>query len=421
MTRLLYFILIVAIVAGIGTPLSRPAAQDAIRIAAVVNDSVISAYDVEQRLKLITATAGLNPTREQLAVLREQVLRQLVDERLQMQETKRFEVDVTVAEIDAALAAIAKSNNFAVEEISNFLLRNGVDISTLRQQIHAELAWDKLLQGRYGSRVHVSDAEVENTYRRMLAESEAPRFFISEIFLPVDNPSERDEIREGAQRLIEQLRAGTPFSAVAQQFSQAATASQGGELGWVQKGELNSVLEEVIGNMMAGQISDPIEVTGGVYIIQLQRREEGGTVSKEARYELEQINLKLEPDAPQNIVAKTEETARQLIAEIRGCEGLSARAAKIDGADWRKLGILTDEELTSFLRPVVLPLKPGQAGGPLRTDLGLHVIVLCNKGDTGETRVTRDDIRNRIFGQQLSMLSRRYLRDLRRDAVVELR
>ncbi len=395
-------------------------AQDAIRIAAVVNDSIISAYDVEQRLKLIATTAGLNPTRDQVARLREQILRSLVDERLQTQEARRLEVKVEESEIDAALTAIAKSNNYTVPEISDFLKKNNINISTMRQQIYAELAWDRLVQGRFGSRVYVSEEEVDNTYRRVLAESESPRFFVSEIFLPIDDVSEKAGIIETAQKLVAEMRAGTPFTAVAQQFSQAATASKGGELGWIQKGELTPAVDNVLSTMQPGEISDPIEASGGVFIMQLQSRNEGGANAVESRFELEQIVLPLSRSATLEEAQKVEKDSRDIMTQIQGCSTLKSMAQSRAGAEWKSMGIMTADQLGS-LRPVVLPLKIGQAGGPVRTDDGLHIIVLCTKNDAPAAQISRKDIETRIWGQQMAMLSRRYLRDLRRDAVVEMR
>ena len=102
--------------------------------------------------------------------------------------------------------------------------------------------WNKIVRGRYGSYVNVNDDEVSIVYDRTIESIGKDQYEISEIFLGYENSKEEDEANILANRLVEQLREGASFSAVAQQFSQSSTSGQGGYIGWVAEGQLDKKL-----------------------------------------------------------------------------------------------------------------------------------------------------------------------------------
>ena len=173
-------------------------------IAAVVNDEVISSYDLNQRIKLVFASSGIPDTQENRDRIRPQVLRNLVDERLKEQEAKRLKIDVSEDDINGAFERIASRSNMTVDQIGKFLKDNGVEKSTLTQQLRTDIAWNKLVGQQFGALVSVSDGEVQEVLQRLRDESDSPSYDVGEILLTFDNPSQEAEVRGGAEKLIEQ-------------------------------------------------------------------------------------------------------------------------------------------------------------------------------------------------------------------------
>ncbi len=403
--------------------LSPALAQSVQRIAAIVNDEVISGYDLQQRMSLVLSSSGLQPSPEALKRLEPQVLRTLVDERLQLQEAERQEIEVDTREIAEAIADIGARNNLSPDQIESFLGQAGIDFATLQRQVYAELAWNKLIGQRFGSRVFISDEEVDSAYNRFLENSSKPQYRVAEIFLSVDSPEQDEEVRRTGQRLVEQIIAGAPFDAVAQQFSQASTAASGGDVGWVQEGQLAAELDEQLLKMRPGSVSAPIRTIGGYYIIAvLDRRETAaGADAMRSKISLSQVLIPLSPEASQEEISRALNKAKRAESQIRGCGSVERVAEQFPGALGNSIGTYTGSQLTENFRGAVMALRTGEVSAPVRSASGFHLLVVCDKEEELVQLPSRRDIHNRLFNQQIGMMSRRYLRDLRRDAVVEVR
>ncbi|MBG51809.1 MAG: hypothetical protein CML99_05240, partial [Rhodobiaceae bacterium] len=234
------------------------AAGDVQGIAAIVNDSVISRYDLDQRVQLVMATSGIQPTPENIERIREQVLRSLIDEKLQMQEAERLEIEVQQEEVDSAVDGISQRAGMTRDQILSYLKGNGVDEVALYTQIRADTAWNKVISARFAPLVEIGDDEVAEVMQRISQDAEQVQYQLAELYLGFDNPAQEREMSVGAQRLVEQMRAGAPFSSVAQQFSQAASAANGGDIGWVAESQLTPEIANAIRNMSVGTVSDPV-------------------------------------------------------------------------------------------------------------------------------------------------------------------
>ena len=240
------------------------------RIFALVNDEVISGQDVENRLNLTLVTSGMAPTPENRKRMEPQVLRGLVDEKLQLQEASRVGVFVTDREVADAIARIEQSNRLAKGQLEVLLKQSGMGLAPLEQQVRSTIAWQKLTQRRLRPQIQVTDEEIDEFQDRLKARQGAPEFLLSEIFLPMDNPEQEDDVRQTALSLIQQMQRGTPFSAIAQQFSRSASASAGGDIGWVQEGQLDGDIEAAVRELKPGEVTPPVRMPGGVYVLGLR-------------------------------------------------------------------------------------------------------------------------------------------------------
>lgn len=414
MKRSVAFFFTVLILVATSAPL---AAQQ--RIFALVNDEVISGQDVENRLNLTLVTSGMAPTPENRKRMEPQVLRGLVDEKLQLQEASRVGVFVTDREVADAIARIEQSNRLAKGQLEAMLKQSGMGLTPLEQQVRSTIAWQKLTQRRLRPQIQVTDEEIDEFQDRLKARQGAPEFLLSEIFLPMDNPEQEDDVRQTALSLIQQMQRGTPFSAIAQQFSRSASASAGGDIGWVQEGQLDGDIEAAVRELKLGEVTPPVRMPGGFYILGLRaRRAIAAAPADEAVVALTQLVFPAR--TPQELAA-SEQLAQGARAAIADCAGLDRLATELriqPPAEPQRLRIA---EVNPAVREKVRGLRAGQASEPIRAGATLVVLVACAREEPPSGLPSRDDIEELLTRQRLEILSRRYLRDLRRQANVEIR
>lgn len=390
---------------GLIAPVS---AQNAEGVAAVVNDKVISTFDVRQRATMLLMFANLQPTAELQQRARAQALRDLVDERLQVDEASKFEISVTNEAIERRMSEMAGRNNLTVDQLASSLARNGVTLTTLRRQVEAEIAWQRLIAGMYGSRVRVSEAEIQETQERIALNAQRPQYEMSEIFLPAETPEEFNEMEQGAMRLLEQMQQRAPFPLVARQFSQAPSAAAGGDLGWISANELAPELRPVAERLQPGQVSLPVRTSTGVYIIAMRNRREGIPAGAASVVSLRQVT------AP----ASRSNALDRLRRRAEGCGDLDDAVDNIQGAQLLDLGQTIEAELSPDIRTRLEGVPIGGASQVVTSGDQVNIVVLCSRHTGGAAIPDRDQIEGRLREAELSMLAERYLRNLRREATI---
>lgn len=405
------FALLLAFALMLAAPLAQ--AQQVEGIAAVVNDQPITTLDVRDRMRLIITSAGVQPTEETLARIQDQAIRSLIDERLQLQTATEYELTVDEAEIDDALNDIAARSGATVAEVEADLANNGIDINTLRQQVEAEIAWQILVSGRYRSRIRISDQQIETSLDRLVQSASQPQYRLGEILIEVTPEGGEERAIATIQAIFNQLRQGAPFQALAQQFSDAPSASAGGDTGYLPLSGLRPQVAEIVQQMQPGAISNPIRVPGGIQVVALIDRREGQVIEQ---FTLSQITLP---------TSRLNDTSRAALAEaassITSCEGLESVVEDIDGIIVTNLGSVGGNALIPSIRSALETIEPGNASPVMNTAAGAQVFVVCERSMTGPGIPSTDQIENQLVNQQLSLLSRRWLRDIRRDATIEIR
>jgi len=392
--------------------------------AAVVNDDIISTYDLAQRMRLLIASSGIQPTAENLPQFQQQALRSLVEERLQLQELRRVEktqkikIIATDEEVEAELADNARDNNASKDQYLAQLTSAGIDPQTLREQVRAQMSWMRWIRGRYGSRLRIGEDQIKATQQRLAAAANKPQYQISEVLIDSSRVGGPDAATQGAQQLAVQLQQGAPFAAVARQFSAAATAANGGDAGWVSPGEMPPEVDAVLEQMRPGQLSQPIPVRDGVYLIYLRDKRAGAGATLVS---MKQAAVALPANAPESQVDAARAKLESLRPQVTGCGNLEAAAAKVPGVVAGDLGEAQISDLIPAFRDAAETLPIGQLSQPLRTSAGLHLVAVCGKRAGGADQASREQIENRLYGQQLSMIARRYMRDLMNSATIETR
>ena len=407
--KIKYIFLIFFLIANFNENLK---SQDIQAIAVIVNDEVISRYDVNQRVRLILVTSGIPATEENVKRIEEQAIKALIDEKIQIQEAIKLEVPDSPDEINLMLDNIARGNQTTAEGILESITSQGVNSETLLSQIKSELLWNKIVRGRFGSYINISDEEVNIIYDRTIQNINNSQYDISEIFIGFEDDSEEKEAKELAERLTEQLKNEIAFEPVAQQFSQAPSSGQGGFIGWVSEGQLDPDIISNIKNLEIGSVSNPIKTVNGYYIIKLNgKSEEGGKNPMKNQYDLISVSFDIED----KIMAK------DFSDNFISCKRLDGLLENYNQREVNVIGKRLLQELPKELHKELLGKNAGNALSPRFSDENIDIILICDRKDDIGIQVNRDVIEDNIYSQKMGMMSRRHLRDLRRDAVIEYR
>ena len=390
-------------------------------IVAVVNNSVISEYDLQQRVGLALVTSGLERTAEVEAALRPQALRGLIEERLKLQEAGRYNVSIEEAELQAALSRLAEDNNMTFTDIQQLLEANGVTVNSLRTQIVADIAWNRVLQGLFVPQVTLSQGEVEQAFQRAQSELSQTQYRVSEIVLPFDTAVEERTARENAGRLLNQLRSGTPFNLVARQFSQSPSAANGGRIGWVVAGQLPEEIDRLLPRLQPGQISEPVRGEDAYYLIALTDKNEGGQANPlQDRVILARAFLPLAANADAETTRQAEALVQQFFSEFTDCiEGLLL--ANSIGADFERLNAVAIAQLPPLLQEQIGDNGANTLLSPRRIQEGVEIIAVCEREEFRGVSITRDDVERGLMEREVELLGRRHLRELRSSALIEIR
>ena len=407
--KIKYIFLIFFLIANFNENLK---SQDIQAIAVIVNDEVISRYDVNQRVRLILVTSGIPATEENVKRIEEQAIKALIDEKIQIQEAIKLEVPDSPDEINLMLDNIARGNQTTAEGILESITSQGVNSETLLSQIKSELLWNKIVRGRFGSYINISDEEVNIIYDRTIQNINNSQYDISEIFIGFEDESEEKEAKELTERLTEQLKNEIAFEPVAQQFSQAPSSGQGGFIGWVSEGQLDPDIISNIKNLEIGSVSNPIKTVNGYYIIKLNgKSEEGGKNPMKNQYDLISVSFDIED----KIMAK------DFSDNFISCKRLDGLLENYNQKEVNVIGKRLLQELPKELHKELLEKNAGNALSPRFSNENIDIILICDRKDDIGIQVNRDVIEDNIYSQKMGMMSRRHLRDLRRDAVIEYR
>lgn len=391
------------------------ARRDVEGIAAIVNDEVVSIYDVEQRVNLFFASSGIPKTEENIKTLRNQVLRTLVDEKMQVQIALENDIEISQAEIDNQILRMAQQSGGDVDDIHAFLKENNIRPATLENQIRAEIAWQNFIQRKFSGRINISEAEIEETMERAINAINRTRYNLSEILLVGDMASDGARLSGLARQLIEELKKGVDFAAVARQFSNASSAATGGRVGWTTEDQLDPKLASVVTSLGRGEISAPIVTNAGIYIVKVDGIQQSGGIDPD-RHIFDLLILSLTNDRP-SLAADL----RRIKAEFKTCKRLEQADQAYHGGTLKRTGPLPVGGYRPAVKNILLKLEAGEISAPIRNKDTTDLLIVCDRKDDQGVEVSRDQIENNIYRQRMSMISRRQLRELRRDAVVEYR
>jgi peptidyl-prolyl cis-trans isomerase SurA len=390
---------------------------------AIVNGDVITDTDIDQRLGLVLAANGGRVADEEKQRLRLQIIRNLIDEKLQLQEAAENDIRINEAEVTRSFERIAQNFKRTPAQFEIYLKGNSSSSNSLKAQIRAEMAWSRVLRRKVEPMVNVGDDEVQQVIDKLNAAKGKDEFHVGEIFLSA-TPETLDAVMQDASRIVGQVRGGASFVAYARQFSEASSAGLGGDLGWVRGEQLNSAVSTAVAALEPGQVTDAIPVTGGVAIMALiEKRQVLAADPLMAQLSLKQLTIPLKADTTEaQARAKVEEIGR-LSQNMGGCGGVEALAQKV-GGEVAVNDAVRMKDLPAQLQAILGRMSIGEATPAFGSaEEGLRVLVLCGRDDSQvQAKAPNfEEIYAQMNDERVNMRARRYLRDLRRDAIVDYR
>lgn len=387
-------------------------------IVATVNDQIITGFDLRQRMLTVIAMSQVQPTEENIPAIQQQALQALIEERLQAQEIAKYEtLIVTDEEVDQEIAAMAQDAGVTPDQYMSFLAQGGIRPEQMRQQLRTEIGWRQLVGGRFNSRARVSRAQVEQALRQLSEAAARPQYLIGEIYIEAARVGGQQAAINGAEQLVAQMVQGAPFQAVARQFSAAPSAARGGDAGWIVQGTVQPALQTALDTLQVGQLSRPIPVEGGVYIIYMRDKRSGAATSLVS---LKQAMIELPETASADELAAATQRLTTLRPQLT-CDNLLQRTSSETGLLGSDLGESDVANLAPQFQQVARSAEVGTVSDPVRTPLGLHLVAVCGRRLGGVDVPSYREVENRLQNQNLAMLARRYIRDLRADALIEVK
>lgn len=390
---------------------------------AIVNGYVITETDVDHRLRWLLLQSGNSVLpADQVQAARTQVLGALIDETLQIQAAEADELSPKDAEVEKSYAGYAQQVGQTPRQLDEALIQAGSSPQSLKRQIKGEMAWQRVLGRRVGMFVNVSDDEVNATIQRLTSRKGSSEYRVAEIYVSA-RPGEEQQLGATAQRIADEIKQTGNFAQVAAKFSEASTAGRGGDLGWLSEDQLPEAWSRQAREMEPGQMAGPIPVAGGFSIIYLvDKRKVLVADPRDATLSLLQVAINFPPGTTEAQAKPAVDRFTSETAKINGCGSVTAIAQSI-GAEVVENDQVLARNLPAPLMELLVKLNVGQATPPFGSlEDGVRVLVLCGRDAPQDLAdPSFDQVKDRIENQRIEQSGRRYLRDLRRDAVIDYR
>ncbi len=387
----------------------------------VINGEVITGTDVDHRVALIVNASGGKVSDEEKNRLKMQVLRNLMDETLQIQEAKAQKIEVDDSEVDQTYARIAAQNfNQDAKAMDAYLTKIGSSAASLKRQIRGELSWNRLLRRNVQPFVNVSNEEVREVLKRLQDSKGTEEYRVGEIFLSATDET-KSAVYQNAQKIVEQLKNGGSFVGYARQFSEASTAAVGGDLGWIRLAQLPNELSGSLTGLQTGQLVGPVEIRGGFSILLLIDKRQVLTADpRDALLSLKQISISFPPGVTEAQATEKAKAFATAMQSARGCGTVDSVAAGL-GAEVVTNDQIKARDLPGQLQNMVLALNMGETTPPFGSiQDGVRVLMLCGRDDPKvDGAPDFEAVQQQMEDERVNKRAQTYLRDLRRDAVID--
>ncbi len=373
------------------------------------------------RLRMVIVSSGLPPDQSTIRRIRPQVLRNLIEDNLKLQEAKNRNVSVSPVELRTAMSEIEQRINMQPGRMLQMLKQNNIDRATLDTQLRADLSWAKLV-GALVRRSSITDEMIDERIARIESGKGKPEFLVSEIFVPFDLGNSGGDANKLIADLVGQIGRGADFGSLARTFSQSTSSAQGGNLGWVRAEQLDPAIGTALPGMKTGDIAGPIRATDGFYILQLRnRRASRGLTTGPVTVDLQQVFLPLPPDPPQSVIDSARASLNRIGSAANSCTELDEQGKELGAPQSGRLSNVNLSSLEAQIRGAIENLQTGQASQPIQSGGGMVLLMVCDRQNSSSEEEIRQRVAAELGRERAELISRRMLRNLWRQAVIDTR
>ena len=394
---------------------------DLIKIIAIVNDEPITATDLYERIQLTIISSNLpndNKTRQSLSG---QILQTLINEKLQEQEATRLNIRISEEEINKSIRNIEINNNLSEGQLLKTLNSRGVPKNALKNNLKANIINEKLLQKIIRPKIIINNDEVNNEYRNLILNEGQTEFKLSEIFLNYNNISSKEETLIIAKEIRKQIIENQNFEEVATQINNSGTGKFIRSSDWTIGSNINKNLYNILNKIEKNNITEPIITNSGVSIYRLDDKR----INSIPDLSNSVVNLAfISFDLPINM-----NRINEVISEIKSqtnnlssCDTMNKLSKEIGNKKGKILGRTAKNGLPSSFLNELKNLDEKTPSKPIVADDGIYILMICDiNKNLNQEFALKEYVKSKIQNRSLVTLRNRYLLDLNRKALIDIR
>ena len=425
---------------GASAPPRAGAQRQADFIVAVVNSEPITNNEVRAKLasteQLLKQQGTAMPPRNELLP---QLIERMISDKAQLQAAKASNLKVDDNAVDGAVQSVARQNQVTVDELRRRLSADGIDYAQFRSEIRDELLISRLRQREVDAKAEISDAEIDAYLRDQQSRSgaagatataTATALNLAEILVAVPEnaaPEQVASLQAKAQQVLERLRAGGDFAALAAEVSTSATRSNGGQMGLRSADRYPPLFVEATQNLRAGALAGPVRSGAGFHILKVLEKRQAGAGLPDAvvtQTRARHILLRLTPQLTEAAAVEKLAGFKKRIASGQADFAALARENSQDasakaGGDlgWAPAGAFVPE-----FDKVMDALAPNQISDPLVSRFGVHLVQVLERREVPVSpRDQREMVRGMLREKKQNEAFVRWAEDIRGRAYVEFR
>ena len=399
------------------------------KIIVVVNDSIITQVELDERIKLISQQikqrGNTVPPRNSLE---KQILERLIIEKLQLQMAKQTGIRINDEMVNRVIANIAKENRLSMDQFRQAIKKDGFNFVDFRENVRREITISRLRKMRVENKVNISEQEIDNFLSQYLqGQSVNDEYHLSQILIATPEAATPEQINESklkAESVVKELKAGDDFSQKAITLSNDELALKGGDLGWRKVAQLPSLFTKIVTKMNKNEIQGPLRTSSGFYIIKLNNKR-----SKSQKRLVNQTMARHILIRPTQVLTRAEAKSRinEILQRINagGDFATIARASSDDKAaasEGGSLGWVSPGMMVPAFEEEMNKLKPGEISKPFLTQFGWHIVqVLSRRKHDNTQQFQRSQAIKLIRKRKTEEATQDWLRRLRAEAYIDYR
>ena len=389
-------------------------------IVAIVNDEPITMMDLDARLRLIIISSNLPNNLETRKNLSGQVLQSLISERLQHQEARKLGIRVTNQEVENNIKFIEKQNNMQENQLIETLFKNGVPKSALPIRLKSNLIMQKLLQNIIRPKVVINNNEVNNEYNNLLANNGKMEYKFSEISFNFSNLSKKEDIILIAKQIRKKIIEENNFDVIGKRIQENGTGVYKNN-NWKLTNKINKDIYLQIETLKKNEISELVLTNTGVSIIKIDGKREFKI--PELSQTVSDIAF-ISSDLPinKNKIDLFIEDIKNKTKNIKSCDEMTELSKIYGNKRGKYLGKILLKNLPKYFIEELKNLNVNQPSKPIVADDGIYVTMICNYNkDLNQEYALKEMIKDNIRNRSTTILKERYLLDLNRKALIDVR